>query len=69
MEKIYCAGLTSHCLARELLSKTDDFLTVTVENREYTIRATKKVKTHANLDDGVMHTTLVCDELTGNIVR
>lgn len=29
----------------------------------------KKVKTHANLDDGVTHTTLVCDELTGNIVR
>lgn len=69
MEKIYCAGLTSHGLARELLSKADDFLTVTVGDREYSIRATKKVKTHANLDDGVTHITLVCDELTGNIVR
>ena len=56
-------------MATELLSKADDFLTVTVGDREYSIRATKKVKTHANLDDGVMHTTLVCDELTGNIVR
>ena len=45
--------LTCHGLANELLSKPDDFLTVTINDREYNIRATKKVKTHANLDDGV----------------
>lgn len=60
---------TSHGVARELLSKTDEFLTVTVGDREYSIRTIKNIKTHANVDDGVMHKTLVCDELNGNIVR
>ena len=54
--------LTCHSLANELLSKPDDFLTVTINDREYSIRATKKVKTHANLDDSVKHTVLVCEE-------
>ena len=54
--------LTCHSLANELLSKPDDFLTVTINDREYSIRATKKVKTHANLDDSVTHTVLVCEE-------
>ena len=49
--------------------KQDSFLTVTINDREYSIRNTKKVKTHANLDDGVIHTTLICDEMHGNIVR
>lgn len=44
-------------------------MTVSIGEKEYGIRATKKVKTHANMDDGVTHTTLVCDELIGNIVR
>ena len=61
--------LTCHGLAKELLSKQDSFLTVTINDREYIIRNTKKVKTHANLDDSVTHTTLVCNELNGNIVR
>ena len=56
-------------MAKELLSKTDEFLTVTVGDREYSIRTIKNIKTHANVDDGVMHKTLVCDELSGNIVR
>lgn len=60
---------TSHGVAKELLSKTDEFLTVTVGDREYSIRTIKNIKTHANVDDGVMHKTLVCDELSGNIVR
>ena len=59
---------TSHGVAMELLSKTDEFLTVTVGDREYSIRTIKNIKTHANVDDGVMHKTLVCDELSGNIV-
>lgn len=61
--------LTCRGLAKELLSKQDSFLTVTINDREYSIRNTKKVKTHANLDDGVIHTTLICDEMHGNIVR
>lgn len=60
---------TSHGVAMELLSNTDEFLTVTVGDREYSIRTIKNIKTHANVDDGVMHKTLVCDELSGNIVR
>lgn len=60
---------TSHGVVMELLSKTDEFLTVTVGDREYSIRTIKNIKTHANVDDGVMHKTLVCDELSGNIVR
>ncbi len=56
-------------VARELLSKPDEFITVTVGNREYSISHTKMIKTHANVDDGVMHKTLVCEELDGNIVR
>ena len=51
------------------MNKDDDFLTVTIEDREYSIRSIKKVKTHANSDDSVMHTTLVCDENSGYIVR
>ena len=70
MTEIYLNGImTTYQLGKEFLSKTDDFLTVTVGDREYSIRAIKKVRTHANVDDGVTHTTLVCDELTGNIVR
>lgn len=60
---------TSHGVAKELLSKKDEFLTVTVGDREYSIRTIKNIKTNANVDDGVMHKTLVCDELSGNIVR
>ena len=56
-------------MAKELLSEPDNFLTVTVKDREYSIRAIKKTRTHANVDDGVTHITLVCEELTGNIVR
>lgn len=47
----------------------DDFLTVIINNKEYAIKAIKKIKTHANQDDGVIHTVLICDELSGNIVR
>ena len=72
MNEINFSGITTtHQLARELLSKQDEFLTVTVEDREYSISPTKSVKTHANIDDGVLHKTLVCneDKLGGNIVR
>lgn len=64
-------SVESAVIARELLSKQDEFLTVTVGDREYSISHTKSVKTHANIDDGVLHKTLVCneDKLGGNIVR
>ena len=67
MNEINFSGITTtHQLARE-----DEFLTVTVGDREYSISHTKSVKTHANIDDGVLHKTLVCneDKLGGNIVR
>ena len=63
------AIFTTRQLIRELSDKPDDYITVTVGNREYSISHTKMIKTHANVDDGVMHRTLVCDEMSGNIVR
>lgn len=42
---------------------------MTLGDREYSIDRIKSIKTHANIDDGVMHKTLVCEELEGNIVR
>lgn len=63
------AIFTTRQLVRELSDKPDDYITVTVGDREYSISHTKMIKTHANIDDGVMHRTLVCDEMSGNIVR
>lgn len=60
---------TTHQLGKELLSKQDDYITITIGDREYSIDHIKRIRTHANKDDGVMHLTLVCDELYGNIVR
>ena len=45
-------------LARELLSKPDGFITVTYGDEEYIIEDIKRVFTHANIDDSVMHLTL-----------
>lgn len=60
---------TSHGLAKELLSKDDHFLTVTIGNREYIVRGVKRVPTCANLDDSLLHMTLVVEENSGCIVR
>lgn len=64
-------GLTKgHDVVRKLLSRKDNFITVTVNGKEYVIRRIVNVKTHANSDDNVMHLTLECDnEEVGNIVR
>ena len=60
----------SHALARELLSKPDNFLTATFEGREYIIEDYRRTATHANIDDGVMHWTLnLRDGGQGNIKR
>lgn len=61
MIQIYNGYTTCRSLANELYSK-DNFVTVQVGDREYYIRAVKQTRTHANLDDSVMHTVLVCEE-------
>ena len=38
-------------------------------NKEYVIGNTKRVATHANIDDSVMHWALQLKECDGNIVR
>ena len=47
--------MSSHALARELLSKPDGFITAMLENREYVIESYKRVPTHANIDDSILH--------------
>lgn len=57
-------------LARELLSKPDSFLTATYGEEEYIVETYKRKATHANIDDGVTHWTLVLrDGGQGNIKR
>lgn len=61
-------------LARELLSKPDDFITATYEDengeKEFVIETYKRKATHANADDGVIHWTLVLhDGGQGNLKR
>ena len=57
-------------LARELLSKPDSFITATYGEEEYIIEDIKRVFTHANVDDSVMHWTLnLRDGGNGNIKR
>lgn len=58
-----------HGLARELLSRDDDFITILIGDREYVIKGIKKVRTCANKDDSSVHTALVADELSGCIIR
>ena len=60
---------TSHALARELLSKPDGYITAMCGDKEYVIGNTKRVATHANIDDSVMHWTLQLKECEGNIIR
>lgn len=60
MIQIYTGYTTCRELAREL-TKNDNFVTVQVGDREYYIRAVKQKRTHANLDDSVMHTVLICE--------
>mgnify|MGYP006061226339 FL=1 len=56
-------------MARELLSKPDGFITAMHGEDEYVIGNTKRVATHANMDDSVMHWALQLKECPGNIVR
>ena len=60
---------TSHQLARELLSRPDDFITAVDDDREYVIEGLKRVTTHANIDDSVTHLALKLKRCEGNMVR
>ncbi len=62
--------LTSHSLARELLSKPDGFITAKNESGEYIITSIRKVSTHANIDDTCMYWELeLIKDKGGNIKR
>lgn len=62
--------MRSHLLARELLSKPDDFITATIGDKEYIVESYQRRKTHANIDDGIYHWTLnLRDGGQGNIKR
>ena len=55
---------------RKMRAKPDGFITVMYEDREYIISDICRVKTHANIDDSVMHWTLnLRDGGNGNINR
>lgn len=58
-----------HSLGRELLSRPDDFITVTIGNREYSIVGITTVATHVNMDDSTVHKTLLCEEISGCVLR
>lgn len=53
--------MSCRSLADALYDK-DNFVTVQIGDRECYIRTVKQKRTHANLDDSVMHTVLVCEE-------
>ena len=62
--------ITSHSLARELLSKPDAFITISIGEKEYMIDKIRRVPTHANIDDSNTYITLVANvECEGNIKR
>lgn len=62
--------MSSHALARDLLKEPDTFLTVMHGDDEFVIDGYKKVSTHANIDDSVMHLALVLrNGGQGNIKR
>lgn len=62
--------ITSHSLARELLSKPDAFITVSFGEKEYMINKIRRVPTHANIDDTNTYLTLSVNvKCEGNIKR
>lgn len=62
--------MTSHSLAKELLSKEDGFITASFGEEEYVIENLKRIHTHANTDDSVSHWTFTLRECgKGNIKR
>lgn len=61
--------LTSHKLAKELLSRPDGYITAkTRDNREYKISNYQRITTDANYDDTLHYWTLNLSECSGNII-
>ena len=65
---------TTHMLGREVLNKPDGFLVATVNDGfrevEYVVTGLKRKKTHANIDDSIMHWSLELRECgNGNVKR
>ena len=55
---IFYSGIySSLTLARELLDRPDEFITMNFGEKEYGISNIKRVATHANVDDTVTHLT------------
>lgn len=65
----FTSYITSHELARELLSKEDGFIVARLGEQEYVIENIGRVATHANIDDRVMHWGLNLRQCAGNIMR
>ena len=62
--------MSSHALARDLLSKPDGFITAMYDDKELVIENFKRFITHSNYDDSVIHWTLnLRDGGNGNIKR
>ena len=61
--------MRSHALAKDLLDRPDGFITATFRGNELIIEDFQKTRTHANIDDSVMHWALQLKECKGNIVR
>lgn len=51
--------MSSHRLAKELLKKEDDFITITIDEKEYVIECIKKTKITDDEDDSSAYLTLV----------
>lgn len=62
--------ITTHSLAKDLLSRPDGFVVIAHEGREYTIEGIKRTSTYANYDDSSMYWALNTSNYEqGNIKR
>ena len=60
----------SHLLAKDLLAREDNYVTVMVKGKEYMIKAIKRVSTPANIHDAYGYWTIVAEDSSeGNIKR
>jgi hypothetical protein len=55
-------------LAKELLSRPDDFISVLVGEEEYVIDGIKKIFTHVNIDDDTSHLTIQTRKSNGGSI-
>lgn len=62
--------MRSHLLAKDLLAREDNYITVMVKGKEYMIKAIKRVTTCANMDDSCGYWTIIAEDSSeGNIKR